>query len=250
MGNSDLGRRIRDRQRATARAIGDEFRAARLEAGLSLRALSRATGLDTSHLARVERADRDASLDAAVAIATALGHDLSIRLYPSSGPRIRDHVQARMIEALATILDPRWTPRLEVPVYRPTRGVIDIVLHDPGAGELVAGEGHSQLRAVESQLRRAAQKADALPSASGWPWSDLPEPPRVSRLLLLRSTDATRSLVRALPATFFAAYPARSEAAYAALTGTGRWPGAAILWVDVHGDRTRVLHGAPRGLGR
>lgn len=250
MGSTELERRIRDRQRATARALGDECRRARLDAGLSLRALSRATSIDTSHLRRVELAERDPSLDAAVAIATALGHDLSIRLYPSSGPRIRDHIQARMIEALVTVLHARWLPRLEVSVYRPVRGVIDLVLQDRDAGDVVAGEGHSQLRSAEAQLRRAGEKADALPSAIGWPWMDAPELPRVSRLLLLRSTEALRSLVRALPATFASAYPAATEAAYAALTGPDRWPGAAILWVDVRGARTRVMQGPPRGVGR
>ena len=33
-----------------------------------------------------------------------------------------------MIEALLEILHPRWLARLEVPVYRPARGVIDLVL--------------------------------------------------------------------------------------------------------------------------
>ena len=248
MGSTELERRIRDRQRVIARTLGDECRQARLDAGLSLRALSRVTGLDASHLRRIELADRDASLDAAVAIATALGRDLSLRLFPSSGPRIRDHVQARMIEALLEVLDPRWLARLEVPVYHPVRGVIDVVLQERETHALLAGEGHSQIRAAEQQLRWAAEKADALPSARGRPWADLLEPPPVSRLLLLRSTEATRAVVRSLPATFRAAYPGPTRDAYRALTTSERWPGSAIVWVDVSGARTRVLHGPPRGL--
>jgi transcriptional regulator with XRE-family HTH domain len=249
MGNTDLERTIRERQEQLGRDLGGQVRTARLDAGLSIRGLGRATGLDASHILRVERGKRDASIDAAVALAAALGHDVSVRLFPSSGPRLRDHVQVRMLEALLAILHPRWQARLEVPVYRPSRGVIDVVLSDAKASQLVAGEGHSQLRAFEEQLRRAREKADALPSARGYPWADVLEPPRVSRLLLLRSTTATRDLVRTLSASFRAAYPAGSRDAYAALTTAATpWPGAAILWVDLDGKATTVLHGPPRGV--
>lgn len=59
-----------------------------------------------------------------------------------------------------------------------------------------------------------------------------------------------RNLVQALPATFRAAYPARTVDAVAALTTAGRpWPGHAIVWVEVDGAGTRLLHGQPRGVG-
>ena len=249
MGSTALERTVADRQTRLARDLGGQLRTTRLDAGISLRALGRATRLDPSHILRVERGERNPSLDAVVALATALGHDASVRLFPSSGPRLRDHVQVRMLEALLAILHPRWTARLEVPVYRPVRGVIDVVLSDAEAGQLVAGEGHSQLRAFEEQLRRAREKADAVPSARGYPWTSDDEEPRISRLLLLRSTTATRDLVRSLPATFRSAYPAGGRDAYDALTTAGSpWPGAALIWVDVHGARTTVMHGPPRGL--
>ncbi len=152
------------------------------------------------------------------------------------------------IEALLAILDPRWIARLEVPVYRPVRGVIDVTLQDRQTADVVAGEAHSRLHVVEHQLRWAGQKADALPSTRDWPWSDADEAPRISRLLLLRSTSAARDLVRSLPETFRIAYPASSAAAFAALTsGSVRWPGSAILWVDVNGSATRVMPGHAAG---
>lgn len=249
MGSTELERAIRDRQAKVAQNVGEEPQRARQDAGLSLRALGRATGLDPAHLARVERGRRDPSLDAMVAIATVLGRDVSLRLFESTGPRIRDHVQGRMMEALLGILHPRWLPRPEVPVYRPVSGVIDLVLQDRDTAQLVAGEGHGELQTVEQQLRWAAEKTDALPSATGWPWADVVAPPPPSRLLVLRSTTANRELVRTLPATFRAAYPARTRDAYASLTTVGTpWPGASILWVAVTGARARVLHGPPRGV--
>ncbi len=244
--------RIAERQGTARRAIGTELRRARMDANVSLRALGRASNLDSSHLARVEAGHGALSQDALVAAATALGRDVSVRLFESAAvPLVRDRLQAQMIEALLSALDPRWTPRLEVAVHHPVRGVIDIVLQDRDTQDLVAGEAHSLLHTVEGQLRWAGQKADALASATGWPWADAIDTPRTGRLLLLRSCPAMHSLVKAVPRTFAAAYPGDTERAVAALTGPGgRWPGAAVAWVAIDGKNTRLLTGSPRALHR
>jgi transcriptional regulator with XRE-family HTH domain len=250
MGSTMLERTIAERQRLLRRAVGEELHRARLDEGLSLRHVGAAAGFHASHLPRIEAGERQPSLDALVALAAAMGHEVSIRLYPGSGPRVRDHIQVRMIEALLAVLHPRWKARLEVAVYRPVRGVIDVVLQDRETGEVVAGEGHSMLHSVERQVRWAGQKADALSSARGWPWSDRPANPAVGRMLLLRSTATTRSLVQAVPVTFETAYPASTADAVEALTTSGRpWPGHAIVWVQVDGAATRLLAGPPRGIG-
>ena len=187
MGSTNLERRIADRQRDARRALGAELRKARLDANLSIRSVSAAAGLHHSHLPRIEIGKRSPSQDALVALATVMGRDVSIRLFESATPQVRDRIQVRMIEALLAALDPRWTPRLEVAVHRPVRGVIDVVLQDAITAGLVAGEAHSVLHTVEGQLRWAGDKAEALPSALGWPWVDTVEPPTIGRLLLLRS---------------------------------------------------------------
>jgi hypothetical protein len=135
-----------------------------------------------------------------------------------------------------------------VPVYRPVRGVIDLVLVDARPGDVIGGEAHSEIRQAERQLRWAAEKADALPSATGWPWIDAPAA-RVSRLLIVRNSAAMRELTRTLPETFRAAYPGRTAEAVASLTGEAAWPGRpAIAWVDVRGTASRLLAGPPRGV--
>jgi transcriptional regulator with XRE-family HTH domain len=251
MGRTALEQAIVDRQRAARARLGEELRRARLDAGLSIRAIAGAAHIDPSHLSRVERGIAAPSQDALVAIATAMGHRASIKLFPTDGPRVRDHLQLRMEEALIHDLHSRWVPRLEVAVYQPVRGVIDVVLQDRTTRDIVAGESHSLLTSVEHQLRWAGQKADSLPSAQGWPWADTLEPPRIGRLLLLRSSGPMHDLVRAAPLTFRAAYPADPAEAYAALTtGVVRWPGAAILWVTIDGTYSRLIAGQPRGLAR
>lgn len=47
-------------------------------------------------------------------LAAALGADLSARLYPNTGPAIRDRHQAGIPEALLALLHPRWRPHTEV----------------------------------------------------------------------------------------------------------------------------------------
>lgn len=131
-------------------------------------------------------------------------------------------------------------------MYRPVRGVIDLVLVEASGSDVVAVEIHSQLRRVEQQLRWAVQKADALAA--------LPELEgrTVHRLLVLRNTAATREVGRLATATLGTAYPGRAADAVAALRGAAPWPGHAIAWADVARGTARVLDRPPRGvvLGR
>ena len=88
--------------------------------------------------------------------------------------------------------DPRWRSVPEVVVRRPAHGVIDLVLIDPAEAEIVSAEIHSDLHRVEEHLRRAQAKTDALPSSDVWAIVAGETEPRVSRLLILRSTSRTR----------------------------------------------------------
>jgi transcriptional regulator with XRE-family HTH domain len=217
---------------------------------MSLRALGDATGVDHAHIGLVEQGRREASISALAAIAEALGADLSIRLYPNTGPRVRDHIQARVVEQLLRIAHPRWRRFTEVPVYRPARGRIDAVLHDPARSVVLATEVHSQVRRLEQQLGWARLKAESLPSAEFW--RILESEPTVGQVLVLRSTRATRELARQYESTLRAAYLARSADVFAAVAGEVAWPGNGLLWADVTGDCIRVLDRPPRGvmLGR
>jgi hypothetical protein len=154
-----------------------------------------------------------------------------------------------MIETLLRSLGTEWRPHVEVPVSRPVRGVIDAVLERPNEGLLVATEAYSELRRLEQQIRWSAEKAAALGS------SNLVRPgpePIVSRLLILRSTTATRRIGRDFAATMHAAYPARTVDVVSALRDDAPWPGPGIAWIRIEGERVELLDGPPRGvqLGR
>lgn len=159
----ETGRRLR---RLIAQT-GDDVRRTRLDAGVTVATLARATGIDAAHLVRIEAGDAHPSNEALIAIGVALGADLSLRFFPGSGPRIHDRFQAPMVEALLRILDLRWRVELEVPITRPARGVIDLVLHD----------SHRQQRLRPSSTPTSADSSSRFAGAmrrptgcrNGWP---------------------------------------------------------------------------------
>ena len=239
---------IREETRRTKRLrlrIGEEVRRLRLDAGVSIRELSAVTGLHHSFLARIESAQVQASIPALTRIGVALGADASFRFFSGAGPRIHDRFQAPMIEALLRDVAPRWQPRLEVVVPGPARGVADLVLIDRATPALVVGEAQSEFRRIEQQLRWASEKAKAFAEAD-------PDGRTVSRLLIVRSTEATREVARQYAATFAAAYPARTADVVDALTLGTTWPGDGIVWMRLQGGIAELLRYPPRGvaLGR
>lgn len=230
-------------------SVGTQIQTLRSDAGVSQRRLAIAGNVDQGQLSRIERGLTEPSLAVLESIASVLGATVSIRLHPSTGPRIRDHVQARIGEALLAELDSGWRRLLEVTVHRPARGTIDTVLSRPGAA-VVAVEIHSELRRLEQQIRWAADKAESLPSSAAWTFLEADAAsPAISRLLVLRSTRANRELARTFQQTLSTAYPARSADAVRCLREPDvPWPGAAIIWADVAARGTRILDGSPRGV--
>ena len=217
-------RRITERLHA---ALAGEIVRLREDAGVSRSALADAAGTDLSYLCRIEDGHERPSLATYVRLGVAIGADVTARLYPNTGPAIRDRHQARMLEALLAVLHRRWHAFTEVAVRRPSRGWIDAALHDPAAHLLVATEIQSELRRLEQIVRWSGEKADALPSWEGWP--HLGEEPQVSRLLVVRRTRAARATAADLERQLRIAYPAHPDDALAALTGTTPWPGPALV---------------------
>lgn len=170
---------------------------------------------------------------------------MSIRFYPGTGPRLTDRHQARTIETLLRTLSASWKAHLEVPVSRPVRGVIDLVLERRTDGLLVAAEAYSELRRLEQQIRWSAEKAAALGSSALVGPGPLPD---VSTLLVLRSAASTRDLARQFESTLKASHPARTTAVVDALRAGSPWPGPGIIWIRIEGERVELLDGPPRGV--
>jgi len=233
------------------RGIGEEIRRLRSDAGISQRRLAAAAAVDQGVLSRVEAGTVEASFATLVALGEVLGADLTVRFYPTTGPTIRDRHQAAMLAALLAGVNPRWKRLVEVPVSRPARGSIDLVLADASSTTIVAAEIESDLRRLEQEIRWAADKAASLPSSEAWPLL-VPGPrqvaPTIQRLLVLRSTARTRELARQYETILGTAYPARTTEVLAALIGDSSWPGHGIVWCRVDAGRAELLAGPPRGI--
>jgi transcriptional regulator with XRE-family HTH domain len=233
------------------RAIGIEIRRLREDAGLTKAIVARVAGIDPTHLRLIEDGRREAGGSVLARVAAALGAEASTRLFPTSGPPIRDRFQARMIEAFINDLPPRWTRSLEIAVHRPVRGVIDAVIGDRVLRRAVAVEAQSELRRLEQQIRWSNAKAEALPSSELWPFlsPDPADPPAISQILLLRSTTATREIARTFRSSLAAAYPAEPDELQRALADPSiPWPGSGIIWIRLDGVRPTILAGRPRGV--
>lgn len=221
------------------RALGEDVRRLREDAGVSRAQLAKAAGVDLAYLCRLEEGRERPTVDTYARLTAALGADLSARVYPNTGPQIHDRHQARILEALITQLHGRWRPYPEVAVRHPARGWIDAVLHAEREGCVVATEIESDLRRLEQQLRWFPEKVASLPSWEGWShFGPTTEP---SRLLIVRATRATRSLGKQFERQLVAAYPAHPADAVASLTGTAPWPGPALVWAEVEPDRVRFI---------
>ena len=234
-----------DRHVATVRRrLAEDLVRLRSDAGVSQAAVARLAGVDRSLLSRVESGATDPTLETYGRLAAALGADLAARVYPQTGPSIRDRHQVRMAEVLVGAAHPRWQPTPEVAVRRPVRGWVDLALHDPAEHLVVASELESGLHRIEQLLRWSAEKADALASSPLWQvWSASGREPRVSRLLVVRWTRANRDAAAAARRLLREAYPADPRDALEALTTAAPWPGAAVLWARIDHRRATLIEG-------
>ena len=235
-------RRLADAKRRLFRRLGDDIRQQREDAGLTQAVVARTAGVNQPYLSRIEAGVAEPTIDVLLRIGMALGADLGVRYFANTGPRIRDRLQVAMSEELLRALHARWRATPEVPVYRPVHGVIDLVIEDRDGGTTLETELHSQLRRLEQQVRWQAQKGDALAA--------LPDQRgrTISRLLVLRNTQATRDAVKAGAATLAAAYPARTAEAVASLPHGEAWAGPAVVWMTIDGGAARLLDAPPRGI--
>jgi transcriptional regulator with XRE-family HTH domain len=226
--------------RAHERLVEDLDRACR-DGGVTGRELARASGVDAAFVARILRGTERPTLDTYARLAIPLGLDLATRLYPNTGPLIRDRHQGGMLELLLRTLTPRWVPYTEVAVRRPSRGWIDIALHDSRERLLVASELQSELRRLEQTIRWHAAKADALPSWDGF--AQLGDGLTLSRLLVVRRTRATRTIATEFARQLRVAYPAHPDDALAALSGDTPWPGPSLVWMSLDRGGLRFVSG-------
>ena len=217
----------------------------REDAGLSARAVARAANISPSTLLELEAGTFDPSVEVVARVGSVLGCRVGIRLNPGAGPVIKDHFQTAMVRGLLPFVGQAWRRHLEVPVFRPVRGYVDLAIEEDLHPLAVAIEAHSLIERVEQTLRWIHAKSDALEARL----TEQGRPRPVSRALLLRSAPSTRQAVRLAEDLFATAFPARMADAVSALKDPARgWPGAAVIWMSVSGGEARLLSYPPPGI--
>lgn len=73
---------------------------------MSIRRLAQEASIDAGYLSQLLAGSRSPSTAVLVALTTVLGADLSVRVYPTTGPTVRDAIQARIGEELLRIAAP------------------------------------------------------------------------------------------------------------------------------------------------
>lgn len=114
-----------------AARLSRELLAARAVAGLTQRQVARRAGVSQSLVSLAERGHSRLSFDAMYRLASATGHDLSIRLFPADGVRLRDSGQLRVADQIRGASHARWRVTLEMPVGTPPdRRAADMVMEN------------------------------------------------------------------------------------------------------------------------
>jgi transcriptional regulator with XRE-family HTH domain len=210
----DRARRVVDRDLIR---LGDEFRSARIGAGLSLRFVGERVGRSASQVMRIERGlVPEASVRQLARIGAVVGLDVRIRAYPGPDP-IRDASQARLLGRLALRLHPRLFLRHEVPLpipgdLRAWDGWISGFAEPDAVGLPIDAE--TMLHDVQALLRRLSLKA----RDSGVDHF----------LLVVADTRSNRRAIAAAADLLGPTFPVAARRTLAALA-SGRHPGGSAL---------------------
>lgn len=198
-----------------------ELLAARAVAGLTQRELARRAGVSQPFISYLERGRKLPSLKAMHRLASAAGHDLSFRLFPADGVRLRDSGQLRLADLIRRELDAAWRVQLEVPVASPPdRRAADMVLQTPG--EVVQLEIERALLDFQAQLRVAQLKRAALADRLSRP---------VRLVISLPDTTRNRTVVDDHRLIVESALPIPSRRIWSSLRSGGPLGGDGLLWV-------------------
>jgi transcriptional regulator with XRE-family HTH domain len=202
-----------------AKQFGREVMVARGAAGLTQDQLARRSGTSQPMISRVESGS-PINLRTMARIARGLGQNLSVRLFPADGIRLRDSGQLSVAELIRSAAHPSWQVSLEVPVASaPDRRAADMVLE--GSGMAIQVEIERSLRDVQAQLRAAQLKRVALSERRGR---------QVRLVLAVPDTAATRAAIAPHAAIIHSGLPLTSRAAWAAIRSGEPLAGDALLW--------------------
>jgi transcriptional regulator with XRE-family HTH domain len=215
-GRSGPADRGRDRGRDIAAQVRRDFKAARLDRGLSQATVGRPAGMSQAEISRYERGVIGVELERAVLLHALVGLDLSVRSYPA-GPPLRDRAHAALLERLHERCHPGlgWDTEVPLPMAGDLRGWDAVVWsfppRDRWALPIEAETRPTDWQALERRLNLKMRDAQ-VPSV----------------ILLIADTRHGRSFVRAIGPVLQQRFPIGARAALDALAA-GRSPGGSAV---------------------
>ena len=195
--------------------LGGGISQARRAAGLTQTVVARRGKLSQATVSRIERGATAASVDDVAALASVVGLDLVVKLYPGGSP-VRDAAHVRIMSRLKALLPAAMRLAAEVPIPIPgDQRAVDAMVVDPPLR--VGFELESRLLDAQGLARRVALKQrDA----------------RLARMVLVvPDTPANRAAAASGQATLDAGFPVGHRATLAALRAGELPKGNGILWV-------------------
>lgn len=228
-----LGRRGRRRASDLLARFGAELRIARRTAGLTQRQLATIVGVSQPFVSLVELGLRRPNWSTSCAMAFAVGHDLSVRLFQGSGLGLRDSGQFEAVRRIAAEAHASWHARMEHPVSRSSgdRRAADLVLI--GTDEVIHVEVERGIVDFQAQLRACQLKRAALSEV-------LDQPVRL--VVAVPSTRRMREKVSALQPALRIALPMRSTAVWRSIRTGMALGGDGLLFLPPDHDQA-VIHG-------
>jgi len=143
--------------RTDLQVVAEDFRRSRVGAGLSLRAVGEAAGVDHARIWRFERgAFGEVTYEDVAALGAVVGLEVRLRSYPAGDP-IRDAGQARLLQRLKSRLHPglRWATEVPLPIPGDLRAW-DALIRGPDWR--LAVEAETVLDDIQALERRLALK--------------------------------------------------------------------------------------------
>ncbi|MEP6470134.1 MAG: helix-turn-helix transcriptional regulator [Chloroflexota bacterium] len=227
----------RNRAEFLVRRFGTELRVARVTAGLTQSRLAELAGVSQSFVSLVERGRRAADWRLACGLALAVGHDLSLRLFPARSVSLRDSGQFVAVQRIVSNAHESWHARMEAPVAAGDSRAADLLLI--GAREILHVEVERALVDFQAQLRAAQRKRSVLADSFDSP---------VRLVIAIPGTRRARRLVDALRPGIRAALPRTSAQTWSAIRAGAPLDGDGLLFLGGR-DMTRSSYQRRDGRG-
>lgn len=226
------------RGREVTLRIGAELRLARTTAGLTQQAVARLAGTSQSIVSRIERGAVLADLLLLSRVAAAVGHQVSIRLFPTRGVSVRDSGQLELIQAILVAAHAGWQRAIEVRVSADVRDLRSADALLTSANEVMHIEVERTLIDLQAQLRAGLRKREAISQRLGRP---------VRFVLALVDGRRARDLVTAHSDVVSVALPATSSEVWRSIRTQNPLGRDGLLFVrpQPRSGRARKARGRP-----